>query len=126
MIITQFLLSSIILFILWRTYISFRQARFSLNFFLLWVFLWLAILSAVIYPNILTGLAHLVGIGRGVDLGIYFAIIALLYLVYQLFVRVRDLESQITTLVKKTALKSPSVPHRNILRRVHKSRQVPH
>jgi hypothetical protein len=55
-------------------------------------------------PTVATQLAHLVGIGRGVDLIIYLAIPGLALLILVLFVRTRDLNLKLTAMVRETAL----------------------
>jgi len=107
MIVTQLVLSSTILFILLRTWQNYRQHKFSYPFFLLWSSLWLVILSAILHPSLLSQLAHRLGISRGVDLGIYLSIIFLFYLVYRLLLKIKHLETQITILARKQALKKP-------------------
>ena len=54
----------------------------------------------VLLPNTANILANFVGVGRGVDVIIYVAIIALFYLVFRLFVMIEDVEREITNLVR--------------------------
>jgi len=58
----------------------------------------------VVRPTVATRLAHLVGIGRGVDLILYLAIPGLALLILLLFARTRELNLKLTALVRETAL----------------------
>ena len=70
----------------------------------------------VVRPTVATRLAHLVGIGRGVDLILYLAIPGLALLILLLFARTRELNLKLTALVRETALadraNSGQNPHR--------------
>jgi hypothetical protein len=59
---------------------------------------------AVLFPQVLTWLANLVGIGRGTDLLLYVMVIAFLALVATTYRRFRQMEEQITTLARRVAL----------------------
>ena len=63
----------------------------------------------VVRPTVATRLAHLVGIGRGVDLITYLAIPGLALLILLLFARTRELNLKLTALVRETALADPQV-----------------
>ena len=59
---------------------------------------------AVLFPQVLTWIANLVGIGRGTDLLLYLLVIAFLALVATTYRRFRQMEEQITTLSRRLAL----------------------
>jgi hypothetical protein len=63
----------------------------------------------VVRPTVATRLAHLVGIGRGVDLIIYLAIPGLALLILLLFARTRELNLKLTAIIRETALANPHV-----------------
>jgi len=65
-------------------------------------------LLLVLYPNFATRLAHMIGIGRGVDLVFYLAIPGLAFLVILLFSRMREVNAILTTIVREQALLSAS------------------
>ena len=60
-------------------------------------------------PDLATWLAHIVGIGRGVDLIFYLAIPGLSLFVLLLFARTRDLNSKMTAIVRENALANAHV-----------------
>jgi hypothetical protein len=59
---------------------------------------------SVFFPQLLTALANLVGIGRGTDLLLYIMVIAFLGFAATTYRRTRQLESQITELSRRIAL----------------------
>jgi small membrane protein len=65
---------------------------------------------SVIFPQVLTWLAHLVGIGRGTDLLLYILVIVFLGFVATTYRRVRQLEGDITELSRQIALLGAGAP----------------
>jgi hypothetical protein len=63
----------------------------------------------VVRPEVATRLAHMVGIGRGVDLILYLAIPGLALLILLLFARTRELNLKLTAIVRETALANAHV-----------------
>jgi hypothetical protein len=56
-------------------------------------------------PDLTTKIANLVGVGRGVDLFFYLAILGLGFMWLLLFSKIRDLQTSITNLTRALALK---------------------
>ena len=102
---SQIILSAIVLFILIKTFKSYRKKQMSSSFSIVWCLFWCAVLFVIYYPGFLSSIASMLGIGRGVDLAIYVSVICLFYLVYKLFIKIQSLERQITLLVRKLAVK---------------------
>ncbi len=71
---------------------------------LLWGIFWVGAAAMVAWPDVLSRLADVVGVGRGVDLAMYVIILGLIFIVFRLWVRMYVLESHITTLVRHIAL----------------------
>jgi len=69
-----------------------------------WIVFWLAALVAVLWPNALQVLAEYVGIGRGVDLVIYVALVIVFYVLFKLNIKIEGLDRQLTKVVRKEAL----------------------
>jgi hypothetical protein len=61
----------------------------------------------VIFPDLASGFAHLLGIGRGADLLFYLFIIVSLFYVVSLNAEIRKLKQQVTLLVRQQALEHP-------------------
>lgn len=58
----------------------------------------------VIFPDITTRIANLLGVGRGADLLFYIAIIAFSYTLLLLYSKTKALEKQIASLVRRQSL----------------------
>ena len=72
---------------------------------LVWSVLWCGVIVVVSWPDLASRFARWIGVGRGVDAVLYLAVITLFYLVFRLAVRQRQIESQLTDLVRALALK---------------------
>lgn len=65
------------------------------------------------YPELTNQLAHFLGVGRGADLIFYLSILGFGYLFMLLYARIRKLEGQITSIVRKQSLDSLNKPEKN-------------
>lgn len=82
-----------------------RQATISWREGVAWSALWIAMAVVMWRPEVTSVLARFLGIGRGVDLAFYTAIILLFLLVFQLHIAHDRLERSLTDLVRAQALK---------------------
>lgn len=103
---SQLLLSTIIIFIIYKTIKSYKRGNLSKIFTLTWLLLWVGVLFFIFEQHLLIRLAHLVGISRGVDLVIYLSIILTFYLIYRIFANLNDLNQKITKIAREHALKN--------------------
>ncbi len=78
----------------------FRRGQLRRGPLALWTVLWLTIAVVALVPDISTGLAHLVGVGRGADLVAYGSILVLFYAVFRLLIKQSYLEQEIADLAK--------------------------
>ena len=104
MLVIQALIALFCVFALVRAAMQFHAGRLTRRWFGFWMLFWLAVAVAVALPQTTQMFARLLGVGRGVDAAIYVSILLLFYLVYRLFVKLEDLEHELTTLVRKGAL----------------------
>jgi hypothetical protein len=65
---------------------------------------------AIIWPDAVTWVAQLVGVGRGTDLVLYVMVMFFLFTTASLYQRLKGLETQITVLVRELALTRPERP----------------
>lgn len=86
--------------VLWQ----YRRRSIAVSAAVLWAFVWIAAGVLVLWPDISSRLAAVVGIGRGVDLVVYVAILAVFYLLFRIVVRIERIERSITDIVRKDAL----------------------
>ena len=70
----------------------------------------IAAASSVFFPQVWTWAAHLVGIGRGADLLLYFLVLTFLGFVATTYRRFRHLESDVTELSRRMALVTAESP----------------
>lgn len=102
---TQVFLSLFLLFAVSRVVLRFRDGEVPAKSALFWIFVFTTAFIAVVFPRITGNVAEVAGIGRGVDVVVYVAVALLFYLVFRLYVYMQDLRHEITTLVRKLALK---------------------
>ena len=105
MIASQYILSAIILFILFKTLKSYSHKKITKSFAALWIAFWILALAVVIHPYLTTNVARILGIGRGVDLALYLSIILIFYLLFRLRVKQKEIEDKITKIVREIASK---------------------
>jgi hypothetical protein len=103
---SQVILSVFILFILLKTWCSYRAKQISNSFFILWILLWLIGLFVIFYPGFLTKIANLLNIGRGVDFALYVSIILIFYLIYKINLKIGKINRDLTKVVRKIAIKN--------------------
>lgn len=95
----------IAVFSLLMVLVRFFRKEVSLREFTLWGIFWIVLGVFVIYPSLMSRLANLFGVGRGVDIIIYLALILLFYLAFKINVRMERIEQDITKIVKEEALR---------------------
>lgn len=103
---SQIILSVIILFILFKTWHSYKKKQISNSFSFFWVLIWLGGLFVIFYPGFLTRIADLLNIGRGVDFALYVSIILLFYLVYKINLKIGKINRDLTKLVRKISIEN--------------------
>lgn len=100
----QLLITLFALFAVVRTIRQFRAGRLSALWGAVWLLFWIVVVVLVFLPNTTQILADVLGVGRGADLVIYVALVALFYLQFKLFVKIESVEQEVSTLVRKIAL----------------------
>ena len=79
------------------------------------------LLLLVMFPDVSTRIAHLIGVGRGVDLIFYFSHLFLLLLIITLWRRYSDLMDSITKLSRIIAMQNAGRPDKGNSRPVGES-----
>ena len=100
----QLILFGLIFLLFIRTILRFREGVIRQAAFLGWTLLWIIGGVAVIYPDSTGRLAEIIGVGRGVDVVVYIAIVILFYLLFKMYNRTNTMEKEITKLVRTIAL----------------------
>jgi hypothetical protein len=104
MLLIQVLIVGFALYALGRTLMRFRRHTIALGELLLWSGFWAAVGVFVMAPGITQWFAGILGVGRGADAVFYVSIVALSYAFFRIYLRSRQLEQQLTLLVRKLAI----------------------
>ncbi len=91
-------------------YIYFSRLRSSIFDRLIVLFLAALGIIMTVAPDFTTKVAHVVGVGRGVDLFFYLSILGLAFVCLLLYSRLRDLQASITELTRALAIKNVNAP----------------
>ncbi|HBK35325.1 MAG: hypothetical protein UU08_C0011G0014 [Candidatus Uhrbacteria bacterium GW2011_GWE2_40_58] len=100
----QYVIILFALFAVGRVFVQYRRGNVSVKWLIFWILFWVLTGLVVWLPQTTEIVARFVGVGRGVDVAIYISIPVLFYLVFRLFVRMEDIDRDMTTLVRKIAL----------------------
>jgi hypothetical protein len=100
----QYLLVLLVLLIVYRVVIKWRQGILSQRDFIFWAGFWLVVGFIVIIPETTSFLAELVGIGRGADLVVYLSIVLVFYIIFQMTIKMEKIERNVTKIIRAMAL----------------------
>lgn len=103
--VVKIIVTLFVVFALSRVVLRYRERTFGLFALVVWSLLWLFVLFFVWYPQASSVIAESIGVGRGVDALIYISIVALFYGLFRLYVKLEFVEHEITSLVRKIAIK---------------------
>jgi hypothetical protein len=103
--VAQLFLLSLGLLVMGAMVIRYRQRKIGMVVFLLWFFLWSGIEVVILFPKSAMEVAHLVGIGRGTDLALYLSVMLIFYLLFRMYMRLEQVNQEITQIVKVVALR---------------------
>ena len=102
----QIIVTLFIVIVVFRLINKFKENLLKISEFLGWLLIWLLVLVAFWLPWTTSYLAKLLGIGRGVDLAIYVAILILFYLVFRIYLRLDNQRKDLTKIVRELGLKN--------------------
>jgi small membrane protein len=94
----------------WRILVRFRQGHLSTLRALGWLGLWVAALVLSLFPWMTDRLSQWAGIERGSTLFFFFSILFLVYIIFNLHVRIDRLQRELTDLVRALALRDAPPP----------------
>jgi hypothetical protein len=101
----QFVLLSLAVLIIGTVIRRYRQKRITTFAFLLWFILWSGAAIVILFPKTTVVVARLLGIGRGADLVLYLSVILILFLIFRVYVRLEQFDSEMTQIVRDLALR---------------------
>ncbi len=102
----QAILLAVILLVILHITHRWRQGEIHALQWLAWLVVWLSGGAAVTFPEMTQVAARMVGVGRGVDLMIYVAVITLFYISFRTLVRVERLNRDVTEVVRMMAIEA--------------------
>ncbi|MFA5412928.1 MAG: DUF2304 domain-containing protein [Patescibacteria group bacterium] len=101
----QYLLSFLILLIIYRVVIKWRQGILTSRDSVFWIGFWFVVGIIILLPDTTSYLAELVGVGRGADLIVYLSIVLIFYIIFQMTIKIEKIERNITKVVRTVAMK---------------------
>lgn len=93
------------LFAISRAIIRFKQGEMSTSEFIFWVALWVVVDILSLIPDLASRISQLFGIERGADLAVYIGIILMFYLIFRLYVKIENVQHDLTRIVRELAKK---------------------
>lgn len=102
--IIQMLISAFALFAITRTILQFKKGAVTRKWLLFWILFWFAAGTVAALPQTTDVVARFVGVGRGADVVIYFSLVVIFYLIFRLYVKIEQVEVEITRLVRDRSL----------------------
>ena len=94
------------LFVLTRILLRLRENKLTIGEFLFWFISWILIILFAFIPSISSFFAQMLGIGRGVDVLIYSALIFIFYLIFRIIIKLESLQQELTLVVRELAIKN--------------------
>ncbi|MFH2136226.1 MAG: DUF2304 domain-containing protein [Patescibacteria group bacterium] len=101
----QYLLSFLILLIIYRVVIKWRQGILTSRDLVFWIGFWFVVGIIILLPDTTSFMADLVGVGRGADLVVYLSIVLIFYIIFQMTIKIEKIERNITKVVRTVAMK---------------------
>ena len=101
----QILVVAFALFAISRVILRFRDRKVSATSLILWSILWIGAIIVVLLPGTSFFFASILGIQRGADFVVYVSIIVLFYLMFRLYVKIDNVEKNVTKLVREIAIR---------------------
>jgi hypothetical protein len=101
----QYFLSFLILLIIYRVVIKWKQGILTSRDLIFWSGFWFVVGIIILLPDTTSYLAELVGVGRGADLVVYLSIVLIFYIIFQMTIKIEKIERNITKVVRTVAMK---------------------
>jgi len=102
--IIQLVVAAFAIFALSRAFLGFRSGKLSWRMFALWVFVWLSVLTFLLFPDVFAEATRLLGMGRPLDFMIVVGIIGAYYLVFRIYVYLEDIRSDMARVVRELSI----------------------
>ena len=106
MTLVQILAIGLVILILIKTAADFKKRKITLRLFLFWIVIWLAILTVAVLPNVTAFFAKFLGVGRGIDVAVYFSILFIFFALFKIITKLEKIENDITAVIRNEAIKN--------------------
>ena len=93
------------LFAVSRAYLRMREHKISIQAFLFWTAIWVAVIVVAFHPAVATQVSQYFGVERGIDVFVYISILLLFYLIFRIYVKIESIERNLTRTVREVAIK---------------------
>jgi len=100
----QIIVSLFVILVVFRLTKKYKESALKTLEFFGWLVIWLGALVVFWLPQTTSYLALFLGIGRGVDLAMYVAVLMLFYLIFRLYLRLDKQQKEIVKIVRHLAL----------------------
>jgi len=87
-----------------RALLRAKDKKISIGELLFWLAVWSGLIFVVFFPTFTSYIAQIVGIGRGIDVIIYSSIGLIFYLIFRLYVKLEEMDHNITKVVREISL----------------------
>jgi len=101
----QIVLTCFAIFAMSRVVIRYRRGLMRMLHVVMWLLFWVCVVVVALRPETTDLLATWLGVGRGVDTAMYFALLMIFYLLFRSFGKIEDLDRQLTRVVRANALR---------------------
>lgn len=99
-----------------RAVLRWRSRELSASEMFFWLSIWGSVIVITFFPLASADVAELLGVGRGVDVAFFLAIIVLLYLLFRIYVKLDRVDKDITTVVLLLSIKDASAKQKKLKR----------
>lgn len=106
MTLVQFLAIGLVILILIKTISDFKKNKITFPIFLFWLGLWLIVIIVAALPRVTLPLAKLLGVGRGIDVTVYFSILFIFFILFKIITTLEKMKQEITEIVRHLSLKN--------------------
>ena len=83
----QIIVTVFSLLVIYRLIKKFKDKTLKIGEFITWFLIWLGVLVVFWVPQTTSYFAFFLGIGRGVDLAVYVAVLLIFYLIFRLYLK---------------------------------------
>ena len=106
----QWIVLPILVLLIIERFVTLLRGSGSRRVAFFWGLVWCGAAVAIAWPDLTTSIASGLGLRRGADLVMYFAILFGFVGFYMIYVRMRRLDANLTLLVRKLAIEHPMSP----------------